>query len=103
VLFGLGWMAGVFANVGRVLDAGPLVTVAEASRWMLPTDGLWRGAIHALQPPITLLFGGDVADAANANPFFAPAPPPVGFLVWAVVWTTLVLGLASLSLERRDL
>ncbi len=104
VLFGLGWMAGVFANVGQVLNAGPLVTVAEASRWLLPSDGLWRGTIHALQPPISLLAGdGPVGAAANANPFFAPDPPPAGFLVWVVVWTVLVLGLASLSLERRDL
>ena len=31
VLFGLGWMAGVFAGIGRLFDAGPLVTAAEAS------------------------------------------------------------------------
>ena len=100
VLFGLGWMAGVFAGVGRALDAGPLVTVAEASRWLLPSDGLWRGTVHALQPPITLSGGGD---AANANPFFAPTAPPPEFLLWAAVWTVIVLALASLSLERRDL
>ena len=104
VLFGLGWMAGVFATIGRYFDAGPLVTVAEASRWVLPSDGLWRGVINSLQPPIALLFGpGTPAGAVTENPFFAPTPPPVEFLVWVVVWTVLVLGLASLSLERRDL
>jgi ABC-type transport system involved in multi-copper enzyme maturation permease subunit len=104
VLFGLGWMSGVLADVGRALDATPLVTVAEASRWLLPTDGLWRGAINALQPPVGVLLGeGSDTIAARAGPFFAPTPPPVEFLVWAAVWTLLVLGLASWSLERRDL
>lgn len=104
VLFGLGWMAGVLAGIGRALDAAPLVTVAEGSRWLLPTDGLWRGTIHALQPPLRLLLGdGAVGEVASANPFFAPTAPPVVFLVWAAVWTLLVLGVASWSLERRDL
>jgi ABC-type transport system involved in multi-copper enzyme maturation permease subunit len=104
VLFGLGWMAGVFAGVGRLLDAGPLVSVADASRWVLPTDGLWRGAIHALQPPLVVLVAaGRLGSAADANPFFATNAPDTAFLVWCVVWTTIVLGLAALSLDRRDL
>ena len=104
VLFGLGWMAGVFSNVGRVLNAGPLVTVADASRLLLPSDGLWRGTIHALQPPISFLTGsGALGDAANASPFYAPDPPAAGFLIWVAGWTVLVLALASISLARRDL
>jgi ABC-type transport system involved in multi-copper enzyme maturation permease subunit len=104
VLFGLGWMAGVFAGVGRLLDAGALVSVADASRWLLPTDGLWRGAIHALQPPLVVLVAaGRLGSAADANPFFATSAPDPAFLAWCVVWTAVVLGLAAWSLERRDL
>jgi hypothetical protein len=40
---------------------------------------------------------------ASANPFFAPTAPPPEFLIWAVAWTVIVLALASVSLERRDL
>jgi ABC-type transport system involved in multi-copper enzyme maturation permease subunit len=104
VLFGLGWMAGVFAGIGRALDAGPLVAVADASRWLLPTDGLWRGTIYGLEPP-TVVFvalgrGGAVAEA---NPFFATAAPSTAFLVWTAAWVVAVLALSIVSLSRRDL
>jgi ABC-type transport system involved in multi-copper enzyme maturation permease subunit len=104
VLFGLGWMAGVFAGVGRLLDAGALVSAADAARWLLPTDGLWRGAIHALQPPLVVLVAaGRLGSAADANPFFATSAPDPAFLAWCAGWTAVVLGLAAFSLERRDL
>ena len=104
VLFGLGWMAGVFAGIGRLLDAGALVSAADATRWLLPTDGLWRGAIHALQPPLVVLVAaGRLGSAADANPFFATSAPDPAFLAWCLGWTAVVLGLAALSLERRDL
>ena len=83
---------------------GPLVAVAEASRWLLPTDGLWRGTIYGLEPPLVVLIAvGRGGAAANANPFFAPAAPPLAFVAWSVVWVTIVLGLSIVSLSRRDL
>ncbi|HET8784113.1 MAG TPA: ABC transporter permease subunit [Candidatus Limnocylindrales bacterium] len=104
VLFGLGWMAGVFAGIGRVFDAGPLVTAAEATRWLLPSDGLWRGTVYALEPSVVI--AGIVAvggPRAAANPFFALTPPPLEFIGWSVVWIAIVLVLATFSLSRRDL
>jgi ABC-type transport system involved in multi-copper enzyme maturation permease subunit len=104
VVFGLGWMAGVFAGIGRFFDAGPLVQVAEASRWLLPSDGLWRGTIYALEPPAVVLAAvGRGGPAAAANPFFATDLPPTPFLVWSGVWVVLMLALAAASLGRRDL
>jgi ABC-type transport system involved in multi-copper enzyme maturation permease subunit len=104
VVFGLGWMAGVFAGLGRFFEAGPLVSVAEASRWILPTDGLWRGAIHGLEPPIFVMAAaGRLGSAAEANPFYAAGPPETAFLAWSAVWVALVLGAAMVSLGRRDL
>ena len=104
VLFGLGWMAGVFAGIGRLFDAGPLVTAAEASRWLLPSDGLWRGTIYALEPSVVIAgIVGVGGPRAEANPFFAPTPPPTEFLIWCVVWIAAILALATWSLSRRDL
>jgi ABC-type transport system involved in multi-copper enzyme maturation permease subunit len=104
VLFGLSWMAGVFAGIGRFFDAGPLVGAAEASRWLLPSDGLWRGTIYSLEPQLVVAGAiSGAGPAADANPFFASAPPPATFLAWSVAWIVVVLVLAVVSLRRRDL
>jgi ABC-type transport system involved in multi-copper enzyme maturation permease subunit len=104
VLFGLAWMAGVFAGIGVFFDAGPLVGAAEATRWLLPTDGLWRGTVYGLEPSILgAIIGQRAGPAASANPFFASAPPPTAFVAWSAFWIVLVLGLAIWSFSRRDL
>lgn len=104
VVFGLGWMAGVFAGIGRFFEAGALVSAAEATRWLLPTDGLWRGAIHGLEPPAVVLVAvGRAGRAADANPFFAATPPSGVFVMWSLLWIGVVLALTVVSLRRRDL
>jgi hypothetical protein len=102
--FGLGWMAGVMAGIATALGIELLGQIAEVSRWLLPSDGLWRGVIYGLEPPLILLIAaGEVPELASANPFYASAPPALPFVVWSVVWVGLVLGLAAWWFERRDL
>jgi len=102
--FGLGWMAGVLAGVAAALGVEGLRGVAEASRWILPTDGLWRGVIYGLEPPLVVLIAAGRAPAlANANPFYATEPPAPIFVIWSIVWMALVLGGATWWFERRDL
>ena len=104
VAFGLGWMAGVMAGVAAAFGVELLGQVAEVSRWLLPSDGLWRGVIYGLEPPlVVLLSAGEAPDLANANPFYASAPPALAFVVWSIAWMGLVLGVASWWFERRDL
>lgn len=102
--YGLGWMAGVMAGISTALGIELLGRVAEVSRWLLPSDGLWRGVIYGLEPPLVLLLAaGEAPDLANANPFYAAAPPPFAFVIWSVVWVGVVLGAAAWWFERRDL
>lgn len=102
--FGLGWMAGVLAGVGSALGVELLARVAEASRWILPTDGLWRGVIYGLEPPLVVLIAaGEAPELARANPFYAATPPPLPFVLWSIAWMVLVMGLAAWRFERRDL
>jgi ABC-type transport system involved in multi-copper enzyme maturation permease subunit len=104
VAFGLGWMAGVMAGVAAVLGVQLLGQVAEVSRWILPSDGLWRGVVYGLEPPfVVLLAAGRTQQIAEANPFYASMPPPLAFVIWSVIWVGLVLAIAGWWFERRDL
>lgn len=104
VAFGLGWMAGVLAGVAAAFGVGLLGQVAEISRWVFPSDGLWRGVIYGLEPPLVLLLAtGNLPRFADANPFYASTPPPLPFVLWSIAWIALVLGVSSWWFERRDL
>ncbi len=104
VLFGLAWMAGVLIGVAQAFDADALASVARASRWLFPSDGLWRGVIYGLEPPL-VLFGARAAAGlrADANPFYAANPPPLEFVMWSVAWIAIVLAIAAWSLNRREI
>ena len=100
-LFCTTWVAGVVGGVGSSLGNESVERVGSVSRMLLPTDGLWRGAMHGFQDPSALLaFGG--ADVV-AFPFLSAAPLTAGYLVWAAVWVAMVWGLAAASFVRKDL
>lgn len=105
VAFGLAWMAGTIERVGIAISArNPEVNlqfVGDIGRALLPVDGLWRGVIYGLEPPIVIA-AAQGQPLAEANPFFAVAPPSLAFLAWVIVWSVLVLSLAALSLRRRE-
>ena len=104
VAFGIGWMAGVLASVGSALGLDSLTGFADASRWIFPSDGLWRGVVYGLEPPIASLIAlGRSQEGLEANPFFALTPPSLAFAAWSIAWIALVLGLAAWRLARRDL
>ncbi|WP_336922520.1 ABC transporter permease [Aquipuribacter sp. SD81] len=100
-LFGTTWIAGVVGGVGTALGNRSIEQVGTVSRMLLPTDGLWRGAMNAFQDPTALLtMSGD--DVAGGFPFLGPAPLTAAYLLWTAVWVVLVLGLAALAFRRRD-
>jgi ABC-type transport system involved in multi-copper enzyme maturation permease subunit len=104
VLFGLGWFAGVLGNIAIAFDAAPLAGVGDVVRVLLPMDGLWRGVIYGLEPPVVLLVAaGRGGQALEANPFFASAPPPLAFVAWSFAWIALVLAAGVWLFRRREL
>jgi ABC-2 type transport system permease protein len=102
-LFGATWVAGVVGGIGEALGNEAVGRVGTVSRMLLPTDGLWRGAMHAFQDPSALLqFGGGAGDS-GAFPFLSEAPLTGAYLAWAAVWVAMVWGLAAASFLRKDL
>jgi ABC-type transport system involved in multi-copper enzyme maturation permease subunit len=99
-LFAATWIAGVVGGVGEALGNEGVARVGSVSRFLLPTDGLWQGAMHAFQDPTALTqFGADL----EAFPFLSEAPLTAVYLGWTVLWIAVVLGLASVALTQRDL
>ena len=99
-IFGSTWIAGVVGSVGEALDNDSVAQVGTVSRMLLPTDGLWRGAMNSFQDPALLL---QVGSGIEESPFLSMAPLTTTYLAWAGLWVALVLGLAGLAFQRRDL
>jgi ABC-type transport system involved in multi-copper enzyme maturation permease subunit len=99
-LFGATWIAGVVGSVGEALDNDSVAKVGTVSRMLLPTDGLWRGVMNSFQDPTLLL---QVGSGVEESPFLSMSPLTTTYLAWAALWVALVLGLAALAFQRRDL
>lgn len=100
-LFGATWIAGVVGGIGAAVGNESVARVGSVSRMLLPTDGLWRGAMNALQDPTALIQFGD--DGVEAFPFLSVAPLTGTYLLWALVWVAMAGLLAATSFVRKDL
>ena len=98
-LFGATWIAGVVGGLGKALGNEGVERIGTVSQMLLPTDGLWRGAMRAFQDPSLL---SQFSEAFEGHPFLSSDPLTAAYLFWAVVWVTLVLALAGLAFQRRD-
>jgi ABC-2 type transport system permease protein len=107
VLFGVSWISGVMGSIAGVLGLDALARTVEATRFVVPLDGLWKGAVYALEPPAFILLatsaGERTARVAANNPFYAAAPPAPAFMLYVGAWLAIVLALAAWSFARREI
>ena len=99
-VFGAGWLAGVVGALGTTFGIGALRIAGQIGRLLIPTDGLWHGAIYYLQPSVFI--SGRFAAGGN-GPFYAQSAPSWPYLVWVACWFLLVLAAGLVSFERREL
>ncbi len=104
ILFGLTWMAGIAGSVGAAVHSQSIQNIGTISSLILPTDGLWRGAIYNLEP-VTLVVAQEAVGrrVASGNPFFVTAPATTPYLLWAAGWAIAFLAIATWSFRRREL
>jgi ABC-type transport system involved in multi-copper enzyme maturation permease subunit len=100
-MFGAAWLAGVVGSLGTTFNIGALRTVGQVGRLLLPTDGLWHGAIYYLEP--STFIAARTGDARSGNPFLALSPPSWPYLLWVGGWFLAVLIIGIVSFERREL
>jgi ABC-type transport system involved in multi-copper enzyme maturation permease subunit len=101
--FGLAWVGGIVGGIGVALANPSIAVVGDATRLLVPTDGLWRGAAFNLYPPIVIELYRNAGAGAAAFPFYVPDPVPTWYVAWAVLWIAVVLGAGLLSFRTRDL
>ena len=103
VLFFVGWVGGIALAIGNAFDNGTIKGIGNASRLLIPTDGLWHGAIYYLEPSEVIAAARLAGRARAGNPFFAEAPLAIWYILWVVVWLAVVIALANWSFAKRDL
>jgi ABC-type transport system involved in multi-copper enzyme maturation permease subunit len=103
VLFFVAWIGGIALAIGNAFDNETIKNIGTGSRLLIPTDGLWHGAIFYLEPPDFIAAARAAGRARAGNPFFAEAPLPLWYLVAVGAWFLGVLGLANWSFAKRDL
>ena len=103
VLFFVAWIGGIALAIGNAFDNETIKNIGIGSRLLIPTDGLWHGAIFYLEPSDFIAAARAAGRARAGNPFFAEAPLPVWYLLAVGAWFVGVLGLANWSFRRRDL
>jgi ABC-type transport system involved in multi-copper enzyme maturation permease subunit len=99
----MAWIGGVVGDIGVGLQNQAIENVGTISHLILPTDGLWRGAVYAMEPDAVLASLKAAGTVGRANPFSAVDPPPVPFLAWVIVWFALMLALSVWSFRTREL
>ena len=103
VAFFMSWMGGIVGSIGLALQNQPLIDAGAVTRFLVPADGLWRGAIWALEPSVVIATVRAAGPGAASNPFFAADPPPTLYLAWCAVWVLGLLALALWSLNKREI
>jgi ABC-type transport system involved in multi-copper enzyme maturation permease subunit len=102
--FMLAWMGGVAVSLGREFGVDALVTGGTITRLLLPTDGMWKGAVFSLEPAALIATASAQGDGGIANfPFFSMSPPSASYLAWTVAWVAGVMALAVWSFRRREI
>ncbi|HEY0813386.1 MAG TPA: ABC transporter permease subunit [Pseudonocardia sp.] len=99
-LFGATWVAGVVGGIGEAVGNDEVRRIGTIAQAIMPTDGLWRGAMNAIQDPtLVALF----PQAARGFPFLSEGAPTPAYLGWTALWTAIAGGLCALALAKRDL
>lgn len=102
IIWGVAWIGGIVGGVGTVLGNTTAQHVGTATRLLLPTDGMWRGAIWSLEPASIVATFRAAGTAAAGNPFFAADPPEPLYIAWTLAWIALCLAAAVWLFERRE-
>jgi ABC-type transport system involved in multi-copper enzyme maturation permease subunit len=100
VIYGVTWLAGIIGVLGAGLANHGLTAATTIIGLIVPSDAFWRGAVYSLEPAAVIALSHGVEKSA---PFAVSQAPASAWVIWAFGWIVAVVGLAVISLNRRDL
>jgi ABC-type transport system involved in multi-copper enzyme maturation permease subunit len=100
VLYGAAWIDGIAHLIATALKNDGVSQGTLAASLLFPTDGLWRGALHGLEPAAMLAAG--LNGPGSAGPFAVLGPPTPAFLALCATWFALVIWAGTRSFQTRD-
>lgn len=95
LLYGLAFIGAWVGQIGALLQSPSTVRIGTITGYLLPVEALWRRAAFLMQPPLPVFL--------PATPFTGGAAPGGRVVLYAALYTAVVLALAVRSFGRRDL
>jgi ABC-type transport system involved in multi-copper enzyme maturation permease subunit len=97
-LYGVAWIAQVADAVATAYHNGAIRTACTVISLIVPTGGLWRGAIFSLEPTLMVAASAQL----TVDPITVTSPPTTAYLLWTALWVAGMLIASIASFERRD-
>lgn len=94
-LFSIGFIGGWIEQVGVAVGSAASRYIGTAISLLIPTDALWRLAMHELQPP--------VMSGIQLGPFSSGTVPSVATVWWAAMYVLVAFAIAARWFQRRTL
>jgi ABC-type transport system involved in multi-copper enzyme maturation permease subunit len=99
MVFGAGLTAGLLAQIGHAINSDSLHTIGRVASWVLPFEGLYAAALHALISGTSGLTGV----VLQLGPFGGSEAAGPELIAWAFLYLIGILALAAFVFSRRDL
>jgi Cu-processing system permease protein len=96
MMVGIAFIGGWVEQIGSLLQSETAVNIGIVTSLIMPTEILWRQALALLQPRVT-------SAAFASGPFMVLSQPSDLMIVYAVVYTAVLLLLSLVAFSRRDL
>ncbi|HKW45556.1 MAG TPA: ABC transporter permease subunit [Candidatus Eremiobacteraceae bacterium] len=97
-LYGVAWIGQVADAVAAAYHNDAIRTACTIISLLVPSGGMWRGAIFSLEPTLLAAASAQV----GVNPITVTSPPTPAYLIWTAAWVVVVLAVAVATFERRD-
>lgn len=94
MLYGVGFVGGWVEQIGSLLQSRTAVDIGIASSLLMPGEGLWRYAAGLMQVRVPF--------NAPVTPFSVISQPSQAFVIYALIYTLVLLGAAMWSFSQRD-